>query len=161
MKEEAYSFSLKVFDSIAELNGEDALLLNAAIIATAGSYSPYSQFRVAAAAMLQNGKIVTGTNQENASYPAGICAERVLLSAASSLFPNEAVSGIAITYLNEKGESNHPISPCGLCRQSLLEQERRQQCAIRLILGGAEGIVVVIEKASLLMPLAFTGDELQ
>ncbi|MDR0791844.1 MAG: cytidine deaminase [Chitinophagaceae bacterium] len=161
MKEETYSFSLKVFDSIAALNSDDALLLNEAIKATAGSYSPYSRFRVAAAAMLQNGKIVTGTNQENASYPAGICAERVLLSAVSSLFPNEAVSAIAITYLNEKGESNHPISPCGLCRQSLLEYERRQQCAIRLILGGTEGKVLVIDKASLLMPLAFTGDELQ
>jgi cytidine deaminase len=85
----------------------------------------------------------------------------VLLSAASSLFPNIAINTIAITYQNETGESNHPISPCGLCRQSLLEYENRQQSAIRLILGGAEGKIFVIEKASSLLPLAFTGDELQ
>jgi cytidine deaminase len=161
MKKEEYTFSLNVFDSIAALDDEDALLLNEAIKATANSYAPYSQFRVAAAAKLQNGKIITGANQENASYPTGICAERVLLSAASSLFPNVAISTIAITYQNETGESNHPISPCGLCRQSLLEYENRQQSAIRLILGGAEGKVFVIDKASLLLPLAFTGDELQ
>ncbi|HVM89269.1 MAG TPA: cytidine deaminase [Puia sp.] len=161
MMKEEYKFLFEVFDSIAELNDDDAMLLNEAINATVYSYAPYSRFRVAAMAKLENGKIVAGTNQENASYPAGICAERVLLSTASSLYPGIAVQTIAITYQNENGKSNHPISPCGICRQTLQEYEHRQKSAIRLILGGMKGKVFVIAAASSLMPLAFTGDELQ
>jgi cytidine deaminase len=161
MKKTEYKFSFDVFDSISELSSEDALLLNEAKKATQHAYAPYSRFRVAAVAKLANGELITGTNQENASYPAGICAERVLLSSASSQHPGVAIESIAITYDNENGESNRPISPCGICRQSLQEYEQRLKRPIRLILGGMEGKIFIIPQAALLMPLAFTSDELK
>ena len=156
-----YTFSFEVFDSIDELAEEDAFLLNEAKKATAHSYAPYSRFRVAAVAKLANGKIISGTNQENASYPAGICAERVLLSTASSLYPQVAIETIAISYHNENGESDHPVSPCGICRQSLQEYEQRLKSPIRLVLGGMKGKIYIIPHSSLLMPLAFTNTELK
>ena len=156
MEKSQHTFSFEIFDSINELNNDDVLLLDEAKQATANAYAPYSQFRVSAAARLINGKIITGTNQENASYPVGICAERVLLSVASSLYPNVAIETIAITYINENGKSDHPISPCGICRQSLCEYEQRIKHAIRLILSGSEGKVYVINKASFLLPMAFS-----
>jgi cytidine deaminase len=155
-----YSFSFEIYNSINELTAQDASLLNEAIKATEQSYAPYSRFRVAAVAKLINGKIVTGTNQENASFPVGICAERVLLSAASSLYPGVAVETIAVSYNNENGKSDHPISPCGICRQSLQEYEQRMKHPIRLILGGMQGKIFIIPNTSLLLPLAFSGDEL-
>ena len=161
MNKTEYKFSFDVFDSIDELSESDALLLSEAKKATQHAYAPYSRFRVAAVAKLANGKVVTGANQENASYPAGICAERVLLSSASSQYPGIAIAAIAVTYNNENGESDRPISPCGICRQSLQEYEHRLKSPIRLILGGMIGKVFVIPKASSLMPLAFTSDELK
>src|ERR1044071_8619289 len=134
MKEE-YKFSFDVYNSINELPQQDASLLKLAMEATTHSYAPYSNFHVGAMARLSNGALVSGTNQENASFPVGICAERVLLSAASSLFPDVSINTIAITYNNLKGPSNHPISPCGICRQSLEEYEARFG-NIRLILAG-------------------------
>ncbi|MEI9954748.1 MAG: hypothetical protein WDM90_00185 [Ferruginibacter sp.] len=111
-------------------------------------------------AQLQNGQTVTGTNQENASYPVGICAERVLLSTAATLFPNVAIDSMAISYDNTNGKSNHPVSPCGMCRQSLAEYETRVKQPIRLILSGQEGKVFIIKKASQLLPFSFGGEDL-
>jgi cytidine deaminase len=156
-----YKFSFDVFDSIDELSEADGLLLTEAKKATQNAYAPYSRFRVAAVAKLANGKTIIGTNQENASYPAGICAERVLLSSVSSQYPGIAIETIAVTYINENGDSNRPISPCGICRQSLQEYEHRLKSPIRLILGGMAGKVFIVPQASLLMPLAFTSEELK
>jgi cytidine deaminase len=161
MNKQEYTFSFEVFDSTDELSKEDAMLLNEARTATKYSYAPYSRFRVAAVGKLSNGEIIKGTNQENASYPAGICAERVLLSSASSQYPNVSIETIAVSYDNENDKSNHPISPCGICRQSLQEYEHRQDSPIRLILGGMSGKIYLISKSSSLMPLAFTIDELK
>jgi cytidine deaminase len=161
MQQKQFAFSFDIYDSINELPEEDAMLLSEAQKATKHSYAPYSRFRVAAVAKLSNGKIITGTNQENASFPAGICAERVLLSSVSSQFPDAKIGSIAISYKNENGKSDHPISPCGICRQSLQEYENRFKHPIRLILGGMEGKIYVVPQASLLLPLAFTGDELK
>jgi cytidine deaminase len=161
MKEQKYSFSFEVYPSGEALNKQDAALVNEARKVTANSYAPYSNFNVGAAAKLANGKTITGTNQENAAYPVGICAERVLLSVAASLYPNIAIDTIAITYNNENGKSNHPISPCGICRQSLLEYEERVQQPIRLILSGLEGKIYIVKKASQLLPLSFGGDDLK
>lgn len=155
-----YSFFFEIYDSGAELSSEDASLLQEARRATDKSYAPYSQFRVGAAARLLKGGIISGANQENASFPAGLCAERVLLSAVSSVYPGAAIDTIAISYDNAKGPGLHPISPCGICRQSLQEFEQRVQHPVRLILGGREGKVYVIPKASWLLPLAFTSEEL-
>ncbi|GAC1531148.1 MAG: cytidine deaminase [Sediminibacterium sp.] len=161
MKQEQYSFEFEVCESMMQLTREDAWLLNEAKKVTARAYAPYSHFRVGAIARLVNGEFVSGTNQENASFPAGICAERVLLSAAASLFPNQPIESIAISYHNDHGESNRPISPCGICRQSLFEYELRMDHPIRLILGGQEGTVYIIPKAGLLLPLSFSGGDMR
>ena len=155
-----YSFSVDVFDSVEDLSKADALLLEKAKQVTAQAYAPYSDFRVGAVAKMANGEFLVGTNQENASYPIGICAERVLLSAASSVYPDVPVDTVAISYNNLHGKSDHPIAPCGVCRQSLHEYEERMNHPIRLILGGMKGKIYVIEQAGQLLPLAFTKDEL-
>lgn len=145
-----------VYESARELSKADADLLASALEATGLSYSPYSKFRVGAAARMENGEILKGSNQENASYPVGICAERTLLSAASTLYPSVPISTLAISYINEQGESQVPITPCGICRQSLAEFQERTGKPIRLVLGGAEGPVWVLEDAGALLPLAFS-----
>jgi cytidine deaminase len=160
MQKKEYHFSYEVYESAAELPAEDALLLDKARVAIAHAYAPYSHFRVAAAARLNNEQIVTGTNQENASFPVGICAERVLLSAAASLYPDTPIRAIAISYFNEQGPAGKPISPCGICRQSLQEFETRTGQPIRLILGGQTGPVYVIPQSASLLPIAFVADDL-
>lgn len=160
MKNEQYSFSFDVYDSIDELNENDAWLLNEAREVTQHAYAPYSHFQVGAIARLHNGEIVAGSNQENASFPVGLCAERVLLASAASIFPKVPIETLAISYHNENGDSSHPISPCGMCRQSLLEYESRVKHPIRIILGGLTGKVYIIEKASQLLPLSFTAADL-
>jgi len=161
MNHQQTGFSFEVYDSVEGLAKTDAHLLELAKAATRNAYAPYSHFNVGAVAALQNGAFVTGTNQENASYPAGICAERVLLSSASSQYPGIAIETIAISYNNENGESNKPVSPCGICRQTLVEYEERLQHPIRLILAGMQGKVFIISKASLLLPLSFGADDLK
>lgn len=153
-------FSYQVYDSLQDLSEEDATLLREARKATVLSYAPYSRFRVAAFARLTNGHTVRGFNSENASFPAGLCAERVLLSAAETLYPGVPISTVAISYHNENGADNQPITPCGICRQSLLEYSQRFEQPIRLLLGGMTGKVYVIPSASALLPLAFTQDNL-
>lgn len=161
MKEQKFAFNYQVFDSIEELPEGDKKLLTEARQATSKSYAPYSHFHVGAAARLSNGATLSGANQENAAYPMALCAERVLLATISSSYPNTAVETMAISYKGEGQRSDHPISPCGMCRQSLQEFEGRMQHPIRLILGGMEGPVYVIHNASQLLPLAFTSAELQ
>ena len=160
MKRQDFQFEFEVYDSIDELTKEDAWLLDQAREITQHAYAPYSKFHVGAVAKLVNGEVVTGTNQENASYPVGICAERVLLSTASSLFPKIGIEAMAISYNNTKGESDQPISPCGICRHSLREFEIRTNHTIRLILGGMHGKVYVISDANYLLPLSFTPEDL-
>jgi cytidine deaminase len=160
MKESKIEISYKVFDDISELSTQDAWLLNEARDVTKQAYAPYSNFYVGAAAKLVNGEIVAGTNQENASYPVGLCAERVLLASASTLYPEIAIETMAISYHSGNGDSNKPIAPCGMCRQSLQEYEIRVKQPIRLILGGLEGKIFIFEKASQLLPLGFTSESM-
>ena len=161
MIKEEFKFNFQVYDSIDELNNEDADLLNEAGKVTQFAYVPYSNFRVGAFAKLVNGKTVSGTNQENASYPAGICAERSLMSTASSLFPGVGIETIAISYNNMNGKSDRPISPCGICRQSFSEFQDRTKNPIRIILSGMEGKVQIIENAKNLLPLVFGADDMK
>lgn len=161
MKETRFEFNYKVYDDISELSEEQQWLLKEAREATAQAYAPYSNFKVGAVAKLVNGELVAGSNQENASFPVGLCAERVLLAAASSVFPKIPIETMAVSYDSEGQKSDHPISPCGMCRQSLQEFESRVGHPIQLILGGMEGPIYVIESASSLLPLAFTSSELK
>ena len=149
-------FTVEIYASSEELKSMDANLLAQARAVTQQAYAPYSNFKVGAAALLGDGTIVTGTNQENASYPVGICAERVLLSAVASQFANAGIITMAISYDNLNSESNHPISPCGICRQSLAEYEERTHQHIRIIMSGLKGEVYVIKKANQLLPLTFS-----
>ncbi len=160
MEEQKFEFSFEVYDSIDELKENDRQLLKEARIITKEAYAPYSNFYVGAAAKLSNDKIVTGTNQENASFPVGICAERVLLSSVSSFYPGASIDAIAVSYQSKIVKSDHPISPCGMCRQSLQEFEGRVKRPIRLILGGMVGKIYVIKSACSLLPLAFRSEEL-
>ena len=161
MREKQLTLSYLEYASDNELPETDAALLARAREATVHAYAPYSHFRVGAAARLANGVIITGTNQENASFPAGICAERTLLSVAAAQYPGVAIDTLAISYHNENGDSSRPISPCGICRQSLQEFEQRTGRPIRVVLGGATGKIIVLERSGLLLPLAFSADELK
>jgi cytidine deaminase len=160
MNEKKYEFNYEVYDDISQLTEQDAWLLTEARAVTEQAYAPYSNFHVGAVAILENGEVVAGTNQENASYPVGICAERVLLGSVATIHPKVPIKSIAISYNSEELKSDHPISPCGMCRQALLEYETRLKKPIRLILGGMEGKVFIIKTASLLLPFAFTSNEL-
>jgi cytidine deaminase len=130
---------------------------------TQKAYAPYSNFMVGAAALLNNGQKVYGTNQENASYPVGICAERVLLASASMLQTDEPIKTIAISYnnLSGTGGSDRPVSPCGMCRQSLAEYEERVKQPMRIILAGMEGKIMVINAAKELLPYSFGSSDMK
>ncbi len=130
------------------------LLINARL-AIIAAYAPYSNYKVGAAVLLENGKIVMGSNQENASLPVGLCAERVALSAASSGYPLIPVTAIAISAKGKGAIVSEPVAPCGICRQTLLEYEHRFQRDIEIILQGEEGRIYRIPSAKALLPLYF------
>jgi cytidine deaminase len=161
MKKHEINISFEVYADISELPFADAELLSQARSVTKLAYAPYSHFYVGAVAMMSNGKIVSGTNQENASFPAGICAERVLLSTASSVYPGESIDTLAISYFGEGKKSTRPLAPCGICRQSLVEFEQRFKQPVRLILAGMEGEIFIFDTIKSLLPLEFSGDDLK
>ncbi len=161
MKETEIHLRYVVYESSDELTAEDSSLLEEARKVTSKAYAPYSKFHVGAAALFENGKIISGTNQENASYPVGICAERTLLSVAAMDQSGIPIKTIAVSYNNTYGQSNNPISPCGMCRQSLSEYEVRNKQPIRLILSGQTGRVYIIPQASDLLPLSFGSEDLK
>lgn len=149
------------YSSRNELPAEDAQLLQRADEAGANAYAPYSAFYVGAALRLDDGTIVTGSNQENVAYPSGLCAERVAIFSANANHPNTPVAAIAITCNSEKFEVNRPLSPCGACRQVIAETEKRYGKPIKIILSGASGPVQVVESIRELLPLSFEADELK
>lgn len=139
-----------------ELSEPEQLLVEAAIEATKRSYNPYSHFSVGAALLLENGKTVIGCNQENAAFPAGLCAERTAIFAAGAQYPDVPVTMLAIAARNSKGElTDEPISPCGTCRQVMIETETRFKHPIRILLYGKK-CIYVLEGIKQLMPLSFT-----
>jgi len=161
MKKEEISFEYQVFDGASSLTEADRSLLQKAKLATQTAYAPYSQFCVGAAALLANGATVSGSNQENASSPAGLCAERVVLAAAAASYPTTAIDTIAISYNNKRTSiSDHPVAPCGICRQSLLETQLQQRSPVRLVLSGMEGKIFIINDARHLLPLSFTAADM-
>ena len=116
---------------------------------------------VGAAVRLSNGEVVTGNNQENAAYPSGICAERTTLFWANAQYPDAAVESLAIAARNECGELDVPISPCGACRQVILEVEQRYNRVIRIILYGAKESFIIEDGIKALLPLCFSADFLE
>ena len=144
------------YSSHKELSEKDQDLISFAIKHLNTSHSPYSNFKVGAALRLENGKIWGGSNQENSSFPVGICAERVAISTASSQSPGISISAIAIVYSDHENNHNSPLAPCGMCRQAIREQTLIQKSPIKLILTTLHGQTMVISDADDLLPLSFT-----
>lgn len=155
MKEQTFTTNYTVYDSVNNLPEEYQHLVQEAKNATNDSYAPYSNFFVGAAILLNNGKIITGSNQENASYPIGLCAERTALSAAASLTPHEKMKAIAITARSNHNPVLKPAAPCGICRQSIFEAENKHHQNIEIILTGESGEVYVFKSIKDLLPLHF------
>jgi cytidine deaminase len=160
MESKNISVSWMEYGNISELDQSDGELLKAARDVSTDAYAPYSGFRVGAALRLENGVIVKGTNVENAAFPSGICAERNVLSTASSNFPGVRPVAMAISARTSMGLTADPVSPCGNCRQVIAEEEYRFGKSIRIILGGISRIRI-IEKGGDLLPLQFTRDDLK
>jgi cytidine deaminase len=139
-----------------ELTVEERQLVEIAIQSTEHSYAPFSHFHVGAALLLSNGKIIEGCNQENAVLPAGICAERAAIFSAGAQYPEEAVVMLAIAARDTSGRlTQEPVSPCGVCRQVIIETETRFKRKVRILLYG-ESKIYVIDGIGDLMPLAFS-----
>lgn len=160
MKKFTHTISWSIMDQ-NELLHDDLMLVNAAKEATAGSWSPYSGFKVGAALRLDDGTVVTGSNQENAAYPSGLCAERTALFAAGHAHPGKAVLALAIAARNDKGFTGQPITPCGACRQVLAETEQRGGQPIRYILYGTEGTMVIEGGTDSILPFCFGADSMK
>jgi cytidine deaminase len=150
------NFEFEVYNSINELAVSEQNLLKKAIETTNLAYAPYSKFKVGVSGITNKGNLVLGSNQENSSYPVGICGERVLLSALSAQYPNEYIITVAISCIDQDGNNNQPATPCGMCRQALFEHEKIHQHNIRIILGGKIGEIYIIQKAADLLPLGFS-----
>jgi cytidine deaminase len=159
MQTKEFRIFVSEYDTIADLPETDRILIFAAREASKNAYAPYSKFHVGAAVLLGNGEIISGNNQENSAYPNGLCAERVALFYANSKFPGEKVKIIAVTAENSNGTINSPVSPCGSCRQALMETEVRFNEKIRVILDGKSKIQV-FEGIENLLPFAFKPDAL-
>lgn len=157
-----FSFTISgIAYQLDELPAADRALLDAAKAMTGKAYAPYSQFHVGAALRLADGTVVEGSNQENAAYPSGLCAERVAIFAASSQHPGATVDAMAIAVTTDKFDVTEPLTPCGSCRQVLMEYRHRQQSAMRIILSGTGNTVWVFEDVSGLLPFSFQAEGLK
>lgn len=143
-----------------ELHQADKNLLQIAQRACATAYAPYSKFYVGAAILLENGTVISGSNQENAAYPSGLCAERTAIFAAASNYADQVIKTIAISAHPADNATFLPITPCGACRQVILEYENKQQQPIRLLMQGPTNKIYIIPSVSTLLPLQFTTDSL-
>jgi cytidine deaminase len=159
MKEVVEQIRYDVYHSVDELQPEDRRLLDEALKAAFTAYAPYSGFKVGAAVLLSNGIIVPGSNQENAAYPSGLCAERVAIYSASAGHPGVRIVAIAVIALHESG-SHSPVSPCGDCRQVMAETEHRYSSPLKVIMAGADGTILITKNIGTLLPLMFSAENL-
>jgi cytidine deaminase len=144
---------------IAEATGERKRLIEAAKQATHTSYSPYSGYSVGAALLLDNGEIITASNQENAAYPSGLCAERTALFYANARYPESAVKMAAIAAFTNGEYAKEICSPCGACRQVFVEVENRYNSPVTILMCSREEVYEV-DSIRALMPLCFTKDSM-
>lgn len=146
--------SYQEYSNIDELPEEWKTLVLRARDASGNAWAPYSGFKVGAAVKLASGQIVIGNNQENAAYPAGLCAERTALFYANANYPDDPVETIAVTAQNSNGWMAEPVKPCGGCRQALLEVETRYNRPVTIVLDGQKSIIV-LDGVDSLLPLNF------
>jgi len=155
MKEVKIDTTLSVYESISDLPENIADLFSEAVLARKRAYAPYSNFLVGAAILLDNNEIITGNNQENASYPSGLCAERTAIFYAGSKYPNAKIKVMALTAGAKDHDNTTPIPPCGACRQSISEYEVNQNAPIELYFMGTSGKVVYSKSLANILPLVF------
>ena len=149
------------FSSPDELTNDDKRLLEEAITIGKSAYAPYSHYHVGASVLLSDGQMVHGNNQENMAFPSGLCAERVALFAASANHPGVPVVAIAIAAASREFPVVEPVTPCGACRQAMIEYENLQTNPIRLILGCESGKTIIVESVGDLLPLSFKEEKLK
>ena len=149
------------YDNSESLDAESKSIFEKARDVSQKAYAPYSRFKVGAAVLLENGEIVLGSNQENAAYPNGICAERVAIFAAATQYPNNKIEKIAVAAYNERKERFVGGAPCGSCRQAILEYEVRQKSPIQVIITTEGEKIIVFNKVEDLLPIAFSKKELE
>ena len=155
MKEVKIETILEVYNTIGELPKAIQNLMDSAIEARNNAYAPYSKFQVGTAILLDNNEVVIGSNQENASYPSGLCAERTAIYYAGAKYPHAKVLRMAITASSQNQVTDKPIPPCGACRQTIAEYEIKQDQAIEIYFMGAVGKVVKSNSLANLLPLLF------
>lgn len=155
MKEKEIRFTYRLFESIEELAKPIQELMGMALKSREQAYAPYSKFKVGAALRLDNEKIVIGNNQENASYPSGLCAERTAIYAAGANYPDAKINVLAISATSEKHEVLDPIAPCGACRQAIAEYEQKQNQPIAIYFMGTKGQIIHVKALLDILPLAF------
>jgi len=155
MKEINITTSFTIFDNLNELPAEIQDLMNQAIEVRKKAYAPYSKFKVGAALLLDNGEVILGSNQENAAYPSGLCAERTAIFYAGSTYPEAKILKMAITAASETNQTTAPIPPCGSCRQSIAEYEIKQDIPIEIYFMGEIGEVYKSSSLKNLLPLMF------
>lgn len=147
--------SFTAYNAVSELPQDVQELMAKAVETRKNAYAPYSKFRVGAALLLDNGKIVVGSNQENAAYPSGLCAERVAVFHAGAAYPGAKIVQLAISAAADEKMVTEPIPPCGACRQSIAEYEFRQDAPITIYFMGQEGKILKSDSLKNLLPLAF------
>lgn len=155
MKELKIESTFQVYDDLNELPNNVAGLFNKAIEARAKAYAPYSKFKVGAAILLENGEIITGNNQENVSYPSGLCAERTAIYYAGAQYPESKILKMTITAASSHHKTENPIPPCGACRQAIAEYEVKQDSPIEIYFMGEVGEIIKSSSLSNLLPLLF------
>lgn len=155
MKEIKIESTLCLFENINELPESVSSLMKMAVEARKKAYAPYSNFNVGAAILLANGEVVTGSNQENAAYPSGLCAERTAIYYAGSQYPNVKIISMALTAAASKSKTSEPIPPCGACRQAIAEYEIKQESPIEIYFMGEIGAIAKSKSLSNLLPLGF------
>ncbi len=161
IKKKEISLQYIEVEDIEGLPDDERELVKTAREMTGNAYAPYSSFNVGAAILLQNGKIIRGSNQENGAYPSGLCAERVAAFAASSMFPGVAMTKIAVSASSPEFTLKAPVSPCGACRQVLLEYEAAQKLPLKMLLSREDGKIIIVEKIRDMLPFSFIGSELK
>ena len=161
MKKQNISFDLEIYKSKDELSEDAQNLMFKAVEARKNAYAPYSNFQVGAALLLDNGEIVVGNNQENACYPAGLCAERVAIFQAGAIYPGVVIRSIAITATSKNYKVDTAAAPCGGCRQAISEYEVRQKQPIQIFMMGEVGEVLKCSSIGDILPLAFNNSFLE
>lgn len=155
MKEIKIESILYAYDSLSELPESIQSLMHKAVEARDKAYAPYSKFNVGAALLLDNGEVITGSNQENASYPSGLCAERTAIYYAGAKFPEAEIMQMAITAASQNQKTSEPIPPCGACRQAIAEYEVKQKTPIKIYFMGEIGKVIRSNSLANLLPFVF------